>query len=76
MAHAKEKCNKRSLTDESLLHLATQGPGYKIEKATLKIKTKKMKTRRRKHKVHQQTNRDVQGWQDYPSQRSDLGPIG
>lgn len=43
MAHAKEKCNKRSLTDEPLLHLATQGPGYKIEKATLKIKTKKRK---------------------------------
>lgn len=41
MVYAKEECNKRSLTDESLLHLATQGPGCKIEKATLKIKTKK-----------------------------------
>ena len=41
MVHAKEECNKRSLTDESLLHLAAQGSRCKIEKATLKIKTKK-----------------------------------
>ena len=43
MVHAKEECNKRSLTDESLLHLAAQGSRCKIEKATLKIKTKKWK---------------------------------
>ena len=41
MVHAKEECSKRSLTDESLLHLGTHGPGCKIEKGNFKDQKQK-----------------------------------